>query len=559
MKSMFSYFQGSESSEMEMESGDVPQSEPLSDDQVLNSAGGHVWEVDDMQRLRRFLCLGSEGGTFYIEEQQLGLENAECIQRLVEKGKGEDVVKEIVSFSVEGRAAKQNPIIFAFAMCARQDKDEKVKKLCYEKLHEVLRIPTHLFHFVEYSEKLSRGTGWGRAHRRAISKWYLRFSKKPKQLAQHVTKYKQRNGWSHRDVLRLAHPKPEDEATAAVLKYVIKGLEEAKKQFLTNEADGEMKDLFTYLQDVEDVKVTEDAEKAVALIHRSQLVREHIPTALLNEASVWRELLQKMPLTAMLRNLGKMSNLGLLDPGTDETRLVCEKLADEVALKQARVHPFNMLVALQTYSKGKGELGKLSWPVNDAIKHALNDAFYKTFKFVEPTNKRYCLAMDVSMSMAWTNVNGCPSITPRDASSALAMVTARTERDYEMIAFSTTLVPLKINADMRLEDVVKNMQAVPMGGTDCAQPMLWAKEKNKKFDVFVVYTDCETWAGDIHPAEALRQYREHSGIWDAKLIVCAMTSNKFTLADPNDPGMLDMAGFDSSGPEIMRNFSLGLL
>ena len=37
----------------------------------------------------------------------------------------------------------------------------------------------------------------------------------------------------------------------------------------------------------------------------------------------------------------------------------------------------------------------------------------------------------------------------------------------------------------------------------------------------------------------------------------AMASNSFTIADPNDAGMLDMAGFDSAAPEVIRNFSLG--
>lgn len=86
--------------------------------------------------------------------------------------------------------------------------------------------------------------------------------------------------------------------------------------------------------------------------------------------------------------------------------------------------------------------------------------------------------------------------------------------------------------------------------------MIYAKENNLKVDVFIVYTDCETWAGPVHPSEALKQYRVHSGI-DAKLIVCAMTSNGFTLADPGDRGMLDMAGFDSAAPDIIRQFVEG--
>ena len=60
----------------------------------------------------------------------------------------------------------------------------------------------------------------------------------------------------------------------------------------------------------------------------------------------------------------------------------------------------------------------------------------------------------------------------------------------------------------------------------------------------------------MHPSEALKQYRAHSGI-NAKLIVCAMTSNGFTLADPDDRGMLDMAGFDSAAPDIIRQFVEG--
>ena len=56
----------------------IPQSEPLPG-QVPNRAGGFTWEVDDMKRLRRFLCMGSEGGTYYIGEKELGRDNAMAI------------------------------------------------------------------------------------------------------------------------------------------------------------------------------------------------------------------------------------------------------------------------------------------------------------------------------------------------------------------------------------------------------------------------------------------------------------------------------------------------
>ena len=87
--------------------------------------------------------------------------------------------------------------------------------------------------------------------------------------------------------------------------------------------------------------------------------------------------------------------------------------------------------------------------------------------------------------------------------------------------------------------------------------MLWAAENNLKFDVFIVYTDNDTWAGNVHPFEALKRYREQSGIKDAKLIVMGMQANKFTIADPSDKGMLDVVGLDSAVPQIVHEFVTG--
>lgn len=86
--------------------------------------------------------------------------------------------------------------------------------------------------------------------------------------------------------------------------------------------------------------------------------------------------------------------------------------------------------------------------------------------------------------------------------------------------------------------------------------MRWALKEKLKFEVFVVYTDSETWHGKIHPVQALRQYREQMGI-PARLIVVAMLANPFSIADPADAGMLDVVGFDTATPAIMSDFVRG--
>jgi len=155
-------------------------------------------------------------------------------------------------------------------------------------------------------------------------------------------------------------------------------------------------------------------------------------------------------------------------------------------------------------------------------------------------------------------------------------VTAATEPHYEVVGFYAGrggfksrgagrfagrvdgLTPLPLSPRQRLDDAVKTVSDLPFGGTDAALPMLYAQAMEREVDAFVVYTDSETWAGDVHPAEALRDYRRASGI-DARLVVVGMTSNGFSIADPADPGMLDVVGFDTATPQIVSDFARGAL
>ena len=389
-------------------------------------------------------------------------------------------------------------------------------------------------------------------------RWYLRFQDNPLRLAQHVTKYQKRKGWSHVDVLRLAHPKPRSDSVNVVLRYVTKGLPAAVGVFPPQ--DGipvEVVTTLSFLKAVEEVKRLgnnpDDVQRVCAAIRDHSLVREHVPTQMLNSIDIWKALLINMPLTAMIRNLGKMSSMNMLGPGSEAAQLVVEKLHNEAALKYARIHPFNLLLSMLVYKQGRGELGSLTWRANTDIVKAMDDAFYLSFKYVEPTGKRYCLAVDVSGSMTWP-VTGLELINAREAAAALSMVTVRSEENCEVVGFSMKLTPIPLNRSMTLPDVINTIDRIPMGGTDCAAPMLWAMEKKKKFDVFIVYTDSETHPFRVTPAQALKDYRRKLGIPNAKLIVCAFASNGFTIADPNDPGMLDMAGFDSNGPAVMGTF-----
>jgi len=239
--------------------------------------------------------------------------------------------------------------------------------------------------------------------------------------------------------------------------------------------------------------------------------------------------------------------------------LACFPLAlgDGERIRKARLHPVKLLAALTTYQSGRGVRSKgEGWEPVARIVDALDAAFYLAFGNVEPSGKRLVLGLDVSGSMTCGAVAGVPGLSPRVASAAMALVTAATERDCELMAFCDKFVPLSISPRQRLDDVVKTMNSMSFGATDCALPMLWALEKKVKADAFVVLTDSETWFGKIHPTQALTQYRERTAI-PAKLVVVGMVANNFTIADPKDPGMLDVVGFDTAVPQLISDFAAG--
>lgn len=532
----------------------TPQSQPIPGreaEMVQNSTGGYTFQIDDFGRLERFLILGSEGGTYYAKENDLTKQNVQAVTRAIEAD-GLRVVQMVTEISHSGRAPKNDPALLVLAMCAAS-KNEDVRRAALAALPKVARIGTHLFHFADYVQVYR---GWGRALRRAVGNWYTERS--VDDLINQVVKYRQRDGWTHRDLLRLSHPKVADAEKRAVFEWV-------------THPDRPAPDM---LAPAVALMSATEAKTAVPLIRAHRLPREVVPTDLLNELSVWEALLEDMPLTAMIRNLGKMTQIGLLKPLSSAVNLVTEKLSNAEAIQRARVHPIAILLALKTYQQGHGERGKLSWnPVGNVV-DALDASFYMAFKNVQPTGKRQLLAVDVSGSMDMGTIAGT-GLSPRVCAAAMALILANVEKNSHIVGFHSStgrgrgygwrqttavasdgITPLDISPRQRLDTVVRYMASLPFGGTDCALPFLYAKEKNLDVDAFTVITDSETWAGNIQPVQALNNYRKERRI-PAKSIVMAMTATNFSIADPNDAGMLDCVGFDAAAPQLISDFIRG--
>ncbi|KAJ3117956.1 60 kDa SS-A/Ro ribonucleoprotein [Phlyctochytrium bullatum] len=331
---------------------------------------------------------------------------------------------------------------------------------------------------------------------------------------------------------------------------------------------------------------TEAEKEAEALlvakwIRTYRLAREHVPTWLLDSNVVWEALLEDMPLTAMLRNLGKMTSMGVLKPLGEGTRKVVEALGSFERLKKGRIHPLKVLLALSTYRSCAGVLGDLTWTPVQEISTALEKAFYLSFGVLDqPVSggqrgeqqergnakpKRVMLALDVSGSMGCYKIAGT-HLSCREASAAMAMAFCRMGSSASsstpstptfqtsVMAFSNDFVPLDVTAADSLDDVLRKTSRLPFSGTDCSIPVKYALYQDIPVDAFIILTDNETWCGHVTASEMMVRYRREMGLPRSKMVVVGMVASGFSIADPEDQDMLDVVGFDANSLDVVRDF-----
>lgn len=594
----------------------TPQSEQADPRQEKNAAGGYTFVVDDLARLHRFLTIGSTGGTFYVGEKDHTVENGQLVLDLA-RTRPLDVVAAVREVSVLGRAPKQNQSLFALAAAAKLGGQEGATA-AYAAVPEVVRTASHLFLFVSYAAQFG---GWGNGLARAVARWYL--DRDPDNLAYQILKYRHRNDTDHAALLRQAHPfrwtlpgpaaadravdvagPSSQEGHRALFDWVLakKSRGDKSQDRNHNAADHrvrhEVRASGRYRENLprlvgafEQIQAATSVAEVIRVIEGNRSVSwEMVPDRFINEPTVWMALLTNgVPMTALIRQLPRLTNIGVIKPLSAWTSLIAEQLTDADRLTKARVHPIAVLIAQRTYASGISPTSDTRWTPNQQIVDALDRAFYAAYGAVEPSDKRTMYALDASYSMTHPVAGVKAPLSCREAAAALMLVSAATSPNNLLTAFTAdqwlrdrleydgrglahfrqarlgtrdlnehaAITPLAISPRQRLDDVLKVVQGLPWAGTDCSLPMQYALREGLEVDTFVTLTDNETWYGKIHPHQALEQYRRETGI-PARLVVVSMTATGSTIADPLDTGTLDIAGFDAAVPNLISDFSRGL-
>ena len=464
--------------------------------------------VENWALLDRFLILGSEENSYRVGVRDLDVEQAPAVRACL-KIDGPRVVRTILDGSA------RDPALFVLALAASPKfADAKTNAAALNALPRVARTGAQLRKFAAFCASLR---GWGRSLRSAIADWYV--TKPAGELARHLLEPENQPVWSHRDLLRLSHPRPATAAHNALFQWVVDG---RPGHLATAELlDGQLRPMHA----VELAKKARTEEQIVHLIEDYRMTADMVPSRWKTSARVWEALLDSISYLELVRNLGRLTAIGLVRPQSATTALVVARLLDRKRVANSKVHPLVLLDAFRTYREGGGR--PETWAPVPSVIEALNAAFYLAFDNVQPSGKRMFLAVDASCSMGLPGCRGMPSLSAAMASLALSMIYAKTEPRYSTGSFQGPpgVAPLAIEEALR---------------------------RGLNIDAFVILTDHEK-PGERAQSEALRRYRQATGI-ATRLAVIAMAADRCNMTDPNDPLQMSVAGFDASVLEIVSEF-----
>jgi 60 kDa SS-A/Ro ribonucleoprotein len=525
----------------------TPQTQPIPDrkaEMVQGKSGGYMFAADTWRRLRRCLLIGTANGSYYATKWELTNDFVDVLETAI-KADPDRVAAEIL-YASDGRALNNSTSIWALVLLS-MDESNAAKTAFQTIFPQVVRTASHFYEWMSYTKSVR---GFGKVIREAGKNWLTQSD--TKDLAYQLLKYQQRHGFSNRDALRLFHVKPQTEDRDLLFKWVVNGWET-----LPDRSPAEALNQIWWYE-----WLKRNPEGTKEAISKGRLTHEMAAPVGKMDRDAWQLLFEDMPIGALLRNLGSLTEIGVLAHIKGQKSInknidrVANVLNSKERLKKGRIHPIDVLKALKTYKSG-GSVGKSSktWTPTPRIVDILETALEMSFDAIEPTGKVFMHAVDISGSMSSYTVSSI-NLTCCEIATTMALASAKAERNYMIRGFSTEFIDLNIHRSDSFSSAIRKASNQNFGGTDASSAFRWMIKHNFYADVICLWTDCESWAGYQHPTQALAEYRQKVNR-DAKAIYISLVPNNITLVDPKDPNSWDIAGFDPSTPRLIQSIATG--
>lgn len=481
--------------------------------------------------LRRFLITGSDSPIMHSGPSVALF--ADNIPPCVESCISSDGLGVLRLLRDAGSECNQDAKLFAYA-AAFSIGDELTRKEAREQFPALVITAPQLFRFLSYARGMR---GWGRGLRRAVAEWYT--SKQPRTLAYQLTTYPAGHGFTHRDVLRLAHVKPDSGEMSDIFSYMLGNL--AALDTTVNRATPGL----AYLKAAQRLE-----NPHITISELEQLMNGHLfapsvlEARLPNTQDIKRYLLRKtLKVSDIIARAGELTALGVMRPGGNmETELVAA-LDTEAKVHSLGLAPMSLVFAYYRYVTGTNEQGN-TWTPSPAVANAIQVAFrHAVSQLTKGLPQKAVLVCAVAPpGSAPGNLAGTPGLSVRSMHAILSVVTRRALNASVCVKLDGTVVqPITCEPTTPFKEVLDQIAPATAGTGSVKALIEYAGTLKGGADCIIVASGGGENCDMTGVTDALRAYREKFNR-PTRLLGLNYVPGALVPLDTDDPGQFALDG-----------------
>ncbi|MCC6135159.1 MAG: RNA-binding protein [Candidatus Contendobacter sp.] len=234
---------------------------------------------------------------------------------------------------------------------------------------------------------------------------------------------------------------------------------------------------------------------------------------------------------------------------------IAERLRDPVAIRRARVFPYQLLSAYTMTGEGVPEI----------VRDALQDALEVALENVPELPGQVYVLLDVSGSMASPITGHRKGATSKvrcvDVAALVAAALSAKNPATKILPFDTEVHVVPLNRRDSVLTQAKTLAAFCGGGTNCGRPLATLNQRKAAGDLVIYVSDNESWADPQRGrgTETMKQwetFRQHNP--KARLVCIDLQPYGTTQAQTRDD-VLNVGGFSDAVFEVLARFAAGQL
>jgi len=449
---------------------------------VFNNAGGWAYEMSPRHALAQIASTNTFNGTFYAS----GEANLELAKNAALQLKNDALfVAKAAIYSRTKNYMKDMP---AFLMVVLAGMDTELFRKVFP---QVIDNGKMLRNFIQIARSGVTGRTFNMssgACRHAIRDWFVTRS------ADQIFRASVGNDPSMRDILRMGHPRPENDSKAALYAYLDGYDIDMKKGILyTLDKNGE-------------VRHSHKFSKLPAIVRNYELYKRNregnvpkVDFRMLDSLNLsddeWVEIARNAGWTMTRMNLNTFARHKVF-ANKEVTKLIVDRLVNPEEIKQSKVFPYQLMAAYNST-----ENGNIPFEVRDALQEAMEIAVDNVPKI----NGKVYICVDTSGSMdspiTGYRTGSTTAVNCVDVAALFAASVLRKNPSAEVLPFDTQVRHVSVNGRDSIMTNAKKL-ALRGGGTDCSCALKHLNHKGAKGDLVVFVSDNESWVDTVNMSYA---------------------------------------------------------